>query len=229
MNQLKETPQFDRPYEKALRSGIQTLSDSELLAVLLRSGTAGKDVLTLARQILNLGEEPDRLGGLMHHSYADYIACQGIGKVKAIQLLAIGELSKRIWRGRVLDRSTVFSESSVCASYYMEEMRHLEQEELRAAFLDTRLRLMREETISRGTVNASLISVREIMISALRHRAVHMILVHNHPSGDPSPSREDMEVTRRTAEAGALIGITLADHIIIGDHSYYSFKEWGTL
>ena len=88
---------------------------------------------------------------------------------------------------------------------------------------------MREETISRGTVNASLISVREIMISALRHRAVHMILVHNHPSGDPSPSREDMEVTRRTAEAGALIGITLADHIIIGDHSYYSFKEWGTM
>lgn len=229
MNHLKETPEFDRPCEKALRFGIHALSDSELLAVLLRSGTAGKDVLTLSRQILNLNGKNEGLGGLMHHSYSEYVACEGIGKVKAVQLLAVGELSKRIWRREATARSAAFTDSSACAAYYMQEMRHLEQEELRVAFLDTRLRLEREETITRGTVNASLISVREIMISALKNRAVHIILVHNHPSGDPSPSREDTAVTHEVAEAGALIGITLADHIIIGDNSYYSFKEWGTL
>ena len=151
--------------------------------------------------------------------------------MKAVQLLAIGELAKRIWRREAGGTLTlpVFSEPAVCARYYMQEMRHLEQEELRIVYLDTRLRLMRDQILTRGTVNASVLSVREIMIGALRHRAVHLILIHNHPSGDPSPSSEDRSVTKQVAEAGALIGIRLADHIIIGDNRYYSFKEWGTL
>ena len=111
----------------------------------------------------------------------------------------------------------------------MQDLRHLEQEELRAVFLDTRMGLIRDRVITRGTVNASLVSVREIMIEALRHRAVNLILIHNHPSGDPSPSEEDTVVTEKVAEAGELVGITLSDHIIIGDNTYYSFKEWGKL
>lgn len=229
MNCLKETPEFERPYEKAVRSGIASLTDSELLAVVLRNGTTKMDVLSLSRRLLNLNDTKEGLCGLMHHSYSDYLSCEGIGKVKAVQLLALGELSRRIWRLEKKRFPAVFSDSSACADYYMQEMRHLEQEELHIAFLDTKLRLMREETITKGTVNASLISVREIMISALKNRAVFMILIHNHPSGDPSPSTEDSVVTRRVVKAGEIIGITLIDHIIIGDNSYYSFKEWGTL
>ncbi len=229
MNKLRETPKCDRPCEKALRCGIGALTDAELLAVILRTGSAGTDVLTLSQRLLELDGTEDGLSGLLHHSYEEYAACEGIGSVKAVQLLSIGELARRIWRREAGRAASAFSEPAVCARYYMQEMRHLEQEELRVAYLDTRLRLMKDQLLTRGTVDSSVLSVREIMISALRHRAVHLILIHNHPSGDPSPSREDMAVTKQVAEAGKLVGIRLADHIIIGDNTYYSFKEWGTL
>ena len=231
MNKLRETAVHDRPCEKAQRCGVEVLTDAELLAVLLRTGSEKLDVLRLSEKILNLSGAHEGLGGFLHHSYEEYLECSGIGPVKAVQLLAIGELAKRIWRREAGGTLTlpVFSEPAVCARYYMQEMRHLEQEELRIVYLDTSLRLMRDQILTRGTVNASVLSVREIMIGALRHRAVHLILIHNHPSGDPSPSSEDRSVTKQVAEAGALIGIRLADHIIIGDNRYYSFKEWGTL
>lgn len=229
MNRLKSIPESERPYEKAVRYGISVLSDSELLAVLLRTGTPSADVLTLSAGILDLGGRGEGLSGLLHYSYEEYLSCTGIGSVKAVQLLAIGELVRRIWRRDAENRIGRFSDPGECARYYMQELRHLEQEELRAAFLDTRMSLIRDRVITRGTVNASLVSVREIMIAALRHRAVNLILIHNHPSGDPSPSEEDTVVTKKVAEAGELVGITLADHIIIGDNTYYSFKEWGIL
>ena len=229
MNRLKSIPENERPYEKAVRNGISVLSDSELLAVLLRTGTPSADVLTLSSEVLDLGGRGEGLSGLLHYSYEEYLSCSGIGGVKAVQLLAIGELARRIWRRDAEKRIGKFSDPGECARYYMQDLRHLEQEELRAVFLDTRMGLGRDRVITRGTVNASLVSVREIMIEALRHRAVNLILVHNHPSGDPSPSEEDTVVTEKVAEAGELVGITLSDHIIIGDNTYYSFKEWGKL
>ena len=230
MNQkLKETPREERPAERAERYGAQTLTDAELLAVLLRTGTRDFDVMELSRQILKMEDGNPGINTLLHHTFEEYAECRGIGRVKAIQLVCLSELSKRIWRRDCASRLMSFHEPSACAQYFMEEMRHLEQEELRIAFLDTRIRLLSEALITRGTVDSSLVSVREIMISALKHRAVSMILIHNHPSGNPSPSDDDIRVTNQVNEGAKLIGIRLFDHIIIGDNAYYSFKEWGRL
>jgi len=229
MNDLKETPVEERPYERAVLYGTAALTDAELLAVLLRTGTSGFDVMALSHAVLNLDGKNNGITGLLHHTYEEYLDCPGIGKVKAVQLLCLGEISKRIWKRDASSRRVSFHEPSACARYYMQEMRHLEKEELVVSYLDTRYHLTGDEVISLGTVDSSVCSVRDIMISALNHRAVSIILVHNHPSGNPSPSREDINVTKQVEEAGKMIGIHLSDHIIIGDNAYYSFREWGTL
>ncbi len=227
MNRIKEIPENERPREKAEQFGVGALTDAELLAVFLRTGSRNSDVLELAGRILS--RDGAGLSGLMHCSMEEYLSCDGIGRVKAMQLLALGEIARRIWRREAVRPSEKFSDPSVCARYYMEEMRHLEQEELRAVFVDSRFRMLQDRIISRGTADTSVFSVRDVMIAALRARAVRMILIHNHPSGDPSPSGEDRTVTEQIRQAGDLIGIPLADHIIIGDNAYYSFKEWGIL
>lgn len=149
----------------------------------------------------------------------------GIGLVKGLQLCCIGELSRRIWRRKSQEIRPSFRQPEEIADYYMEEMRHLEQEEVRVMFFDTKQILIRDVLLSKGTVNASLISPREVLIQALRHGAVTMILVHNHPSGDPTPSKEDAALTKRLSQAGSVVGIPLIDHIIIGDLQYLSFRE----
>lgn len=227
MNKLREIPEFDRPYEKVVRCGASVLTDQELLAVLLRTGTRGTDVMELSAKILGIHGEG--LSGLLYRSLEEFEEVAGVGRVKAVQLLAAAELAKRIWRRESTVRGSAFPNPSSLANFYMQEMRFLEQEQLRAVYLDTRLRFLHDEILTIGTVNSSVVSVREVMISALKHRAVNLILLHNHPSGDPSPSREDEEVTKQVADAGELIGIHLADHIIIGDNTYCSFKEWGLL
>ena len=228
MNRLKELPDNERPYEKAAACGVSALTDAELLAVVLRSGTRNCDVLTLASRILSRGNGGG-LSVLMHLRAEELASFEGIGRIKALQLSALGEIAKRIWRKEKRDNACSFSDPSSCAAYYMEELRHLEQEELYAVFLDTRMRRIGDRLISRGTVNTSVFSVREVLIAALRAGAVNLILLHNHPSGDPSPSAEDSAVTGQIQEACALTGIHLSDHIIIGDTTYYSFKEWGIL
>ena len=155
----------------------------------------------------------------------DFMKIKGVGKVKGIQLLCIGELSRRIWKKQTGINRISFEHPSQISDYYMEDMRHLEQEEIRVMFLNTKQGLIKDLLISRGTVNASVMTPREILIEALRCCAVSMVLVHNHPSGDPSPSRADLMLTERVKEAGVLIGITLIDHIIIGDRQYLSFRE----
>ena len=165
----------------------------------------------------------------MHKSYDEYIKINGIGKVKAVQLLCIGELAKRIWKREAAIKAVCFNSPANCAGYYMQDMRHLEQEELRLAYLDTRQRLISDSLITIGTVNASLISVREVLIDALKHQAVNVIMIHNHPSGNPSPSDDDRKVTEIVANGCKSVGIYLNDHIIIGDNIYYSFREQGNL
>ena len=230
MMKFRDVRPEERPAEKARRLGIASLSDRELLSLLLRSGCRGHDVTALSTMVLEMEPRREGLLGLLHNSMQDYMRLRGVGEAKALQLVAIGELSKRIWRREAAKNlTTAFSDPGLCARYYMEALRHLEQEELHAAFLDTKLRFISDQLLSRGSVDASVVSVRELMIAALRARAVRMILVHNHPSGDPRPSADDQRVTAEVQAAAKLIGIPLEDHIVIGDNAYYSFKEWGLL
>jgi len=225
---MKTLPESERPYEKAAEYGVECLSDAELLSVILRTGTKDKSVRDLAEEILMLGN-PSGLPGLLHHSLADYKEIRGIGSVKAIQLSCIAELSKRIWKSAKITSDLICRNPSVIAEYFMEEMRHKEQEHLKLLVLNTKNVLIKDVNISKGTVNASLATPREIMIEALRYRGVSMILMHNHPSGDAEPSRDDCLFTKRVEKAGKLMGIPLLDHIIIGDTTYVSLKERGIL
>ena len=155
----------------------------------------------------------------------DFMGIKGVGKVKGVQLLCIGELSKRIWKRKASEHALYFGHPEEISDYYMEDMRHLEQEEIRVMFLNTKQAMIRDQIMARGTVNASVMTPREVLIEGLRCRAVSMVLVHNHPSGDPTPSRADMLLTKRLKEAGELVGITLIDHVVIGDRRYLSFRE----
>ena len=224
---MKTLPESERPYEKVLAFGPEVLSDAELLAVILRSGTRDLPVKELAEQILSHGK-PEGLLGLLHYTLSDYRELRGIGKVKAIQLSCLGEISKRIWRASACSQET-FCHPSQIADFYMEEMRHMEQEHLMLMILNSRNALLKSIDISKGTVNASVSTPREILIEALRYRGTGIILAHNHPSGTPEPSKEDCLFTKRVQEAGTLIGIPLLDHIIIGDNSYVSLRERGIL
>ena len=223
---IMEMPDYQRPYEKCLREGEQSLSDRELLAVILRCGVQGLSSLTLADKILNLSEQTGHSGllGLFHASVPELMKIHGIGKVKAIQLKCIGELSKRMATAAAKPELS-FQHPVTIAKYYMEQLRHEEQELLYCMMLDGHNHLTGEQLLSRGTATATLITPREVYLEALRYHAVSLILVHNHPGGNPAPSHCDREITERIFKAGEMLGISLLDHIIIGDHRYVSFRE----
>ncbi len=223
-NTIKSLPETERPDEKFVRLGAAQLSDAELLAILLRTGTKGINSVELAAEILRRFSYAEGLTGLFHLSLAELERLPGIGKVKAIQLKCICEISKRIAGRNARKKRNVSSPASI-AEYYMEMLRHEEQEMVYCMMLDVKCSILGDVCVSKGTVNYALISPRELFLKALEHRAVSIVLVHNHPSGDPSPSEEDLEVTRRVAEAGKMLGIELLDHIIIGDRTYYSMAE----
>lgn len=220
---MKEIPDMERPYEKCLRHGAAGLSDAELLAVILRTGSRGENVLNLAQRILYHSGESGILG-LHQFSPEQLMKIRGIGKVKAIQLSCISELAKRLSKA-AKGNSFSFSSPASVADYYMEDMRHESQEVIKLIMVNSKGCLIGESNISKGTVNASVITPREIFIEAMQRQAVCIILMHNHPSGDPSPSETDILLTRRIKNAGLLIGIELLDHIIIGDNRYISLKE----
>lgn len=227
MNQtyrMKELSENDRPYEKCLRYGAEALSDTELLAVLLRTGVKGTNSLELAQKILHASTEKAGLLNIHHLTLQKLKHIKGIGTVKAVQILCLSELTKRLAKASA-GEGIVFSRPSTIAEYYMEELRHQKQEQIKLLMLDTKTKLIGETNISKGTVNASMVSPRELFIEALNLEAVSIILVHNHPSGDPTPSKSDMLLTKRVKDAGDLIGIELLDHIIIGNNCYISFLE----
>lgn len=223
---MKSIPKEERPYEKCLAHGAGVLSDAELLAVILRTGSKGESALELSRKVLAQHGEGSGLLGIYHMSISDLTRVKGLGKVKAIQLKCVAELSKRISRQTFSDGIS-FKDPAAVARYYMEEMRHQEQEILMLAMLNSKGLLIADQVISKGTVRAAMSSPREIFIEAVRHHAVSIILLHNHPSGIPDPSREDILMTRRVRDAGRLLGIELLDHIIIGDCQAVSMREQG--
>lgn len=226
-NTIKDMPRLERPYEKCEERGASSLSDCELLAVLLRTGTKGENVLDLAERILyHIGE--NGILGIHKFSVEQLMQIKGVGKVKAIQIACISEIAKRLAKAEA-KKTLCFSSPETIAQYYMEDLRHEKQEHMKMLMLNSKADLIGESDVSKGTVNASLITPRELFIEALQKNAVSIVIMHNHPSGDPTPSRDDMLTTKRISEAGNLIGIELLDHIIIGNNCYISFREQGIL
>lgn len=213
------------PYEKFLKFGASSLTEAELLAVILRTGTRNYSALDLARKVLNLaGGEGRKLNSLHHLSVKELMEIPGIGEVKAVKVKCLSELAVRMAEEKAAD-ALRFDAPATVADYYMEKMRHQEKEVILLLLLDNKLKLIEEYMISQGTVNASLLSSREVFIHALRCRACYLMLLHNHPSGDPSPSRQDIQITQKIKEAGELMDIPLVDHIVLGDGCYVSLKE----
>lgn len=223
---MKQLPDSEKPYEKFLKKGASVLSDAELLAVILKCGSTKKTAVELAQEFLCQGQRS--LLNLYQMSIEDMMQVEGIGKVKAVQLKCIAELSKRI-SAATYEKQLQVTEPKTVAAYYMERLRHEKRELLVLAMFDTQNYFLGDEIISVGTVNSSLVSPREIYLKALQYQAVNIILLHNHPSGNPKPSTEDYRTTNRVAECGKILGIYLADHIIIGDCQYISFRENGIL
>lgn len=223
---MKEMYQDERPYEKCQRFGAANLTDAELLSVILRTGTKGENSLELAGKILHPDFGCEGILALHGWTIESLMQIRGIGRVKAVQLLCLAELAKRMARETAAE-GLDFSSPEKIARYYMEDMRHRNREVLKLLLLNTRSRLIADSNVSVGTIDMALVSPRELFVEAFRKGASSMILLHNHPSGDPEPSGEDIRITRRVYEAGMLIGIELLDHIIIGDHCFVSLKDRG--
>lgn len=225
---MKGLPEAERPYEKCILYGAQALSDAELLAAILGNGTRGKSALALAQEMLYGETNPKGVLGLTGLEEKQLQKIPGIGKTKAVRLLCIFELARRISK-ETASGGLDFSNPKSVADYYMEDMRHLKQEQLLLVMLNGKNKRIGDKVLFKGTVNQSFASPREVFLEALKAEAVYIILLHNHPSGDTSPSKADILMTRRIKEAGELMGIQLLDHIIIGDRSYTSLCNQGLL
>lgn len=223
---IKDLPTSERPYEKIEKYGVSCLSDAELVAVLIKNGTRNKNSVELAREILNLHPVHKGLIGLHYLSDQELKHIDGIGRVKAAQLLCAAEISNRMTKQRIPERKPFHSPETV-AGFFMEEMRTKETETTVAAFLDNRCRLIRYEVLFVGSISSCVANPREILKKALQYDASCFILIHNHPSGDCTPSQADLSLTERVKDAGELIGIQLLDHIILGDCQYVSLRERG--
>lgn len=228
-SRIHDMPDEDRPREKLAAKGPRALTDAELLAIFLRVGIQGMNAVELGAQLL---KAHGSLGGLARCSVAELASTKGIGMAKAAQLSAAFEVGSRLATERLSQRP--LDSPELVYDLLGPEMRALRQESLRVVLLDTRHRLIRCVEITLGTLNESLAHPREILRAALIHSASSFILVHNHPSGDPTPSAADREITRRIDRVSRDLGIPLQDHIIIGAPSengdpYFSFKEFGLL
>jgi DNA repair protein RadC len=224
---MKDLPEFERPYEKLEYFGAEVLSDAELLAIIFRTGSRNMRAVELAQKLLSF-EKEEGLHGLYQYSLEELMNINGIGKVKAIQIKAVLELSKRISRHEGRLKYRINSPGSI-AAIYMEEMRYLKQEHFKIVLLDTKNQILCDKDITKGSINSSIVHPREVFNYAIKKSAAGIIMLHNHPSGDPSPSKEDIEVTQRMIQAGDLIGIRILDHLIIGDGQYVSLKEKGVI
>lgn len=220
---IKDLPVEERPRERLVLVGEGALSTAELLAIILRTGVGGESALDMASGLLSTY---DGLTGLARASFAELRAERGLGNAKTAQLKAALELGRRMLLATPEDRLVVCSPSDV-AQLLMAEMGHLDQENFRVLYLDTRNHLLGSETIYVGSLNASHIRVGEVFRDAVKRNCAAVIVAHNHPSGDPSPSPEDVEVTRQLIAAGTLLNIELLDHLVIGQQRFVSLRERG--
>lgn len=222
---IKDVPKEDRPRERLLNLGAGHLSNQELLAILLGSGTKEESVMTLSNRVLMHFEG---LKLLKDATIEELTAIKGIGTAKGVLLLSAMELGRRMNQYKPNDRYVIRSPEDG-ADYVMEEMRNLKQEHFVVLFLNTKNQIIHRQTIFIGSLNASIVHPREVYREAVKRSAASIVCAHNHPSGDPSPSQEDIHVTRRLVESGKMIGIELLDHLVIGDRKFISLKEKGYL
>lgn len=220
---LRDVPNEDRPRERMRQFGAHALSNAELLAILLRTGTVSESAIGLAHRVL---QASDGLRNLVDMSFEQLTSIKGIGPAKALQVQAGIELGRRLSRARLGEAIAIRSPEDV-SELMMEELRYLQKEHFVCLFLNTKNQVIGQETLSMGSLNASIVHPREVFRSAIKRSSAAIICVHNHPSGDPTPSAEDINVTKRLMEAGNIIGIDILDHIIIGDQKYVSLKEHG--
>ncbi|HSJ38566.1 MAG TPA: DNA repair protein RadC [Planococcus sp. (in: firmicutes)] len=213
----------DRPRERLLNQGAASLSNQELIAILLRTGSRQESVLHLANRVLIHFEQ---LHHLKDATIEEMTAIKGIGEAKGVQLMAAVELGRRLSSKQTDSKYTIRSPKDA-ASYLMNDMTSLKQEHFVTLFLNIKNQVLHRQTIFVGSLNASIVHPREIFREAVRRSAASIICAHNHPSGNPAPSPEDIDVTKRLLEAGSIIGIELLDHVIIGDHQFISLKEKG--
>jgi len=213
----------DRPRERLVRQGAASLSNQELIAILLRTGTKNESVLVLANRILS---SFDKIQDLRDATVEQLMEVKGVGQAKAVQILAAAEVGKRLYRKHSEGRYTIRAPEDA-AAYLMTDMTSLTQEHFVVLFLNVKNEVLHKQTIFIGSLNSSIVHPRDIFREAVKRSAASIICAHNHPSGNPAPSPEDISVTKRLLEAGALMGIELLDHVIIGDHQFISLKEKG--
>lgn len=227
-NAIKDWPEDERPREKLLKRGAAALSDAELLALVLRTGdaAAGKSAIDLGRELLERFD-----GNLRELAKAELNELQqikGLGLAKAASIKAAFTLGSR-FQARRLETLERFTSPAQVFDFFHHELRDNRKELFLILLLDGKNRITRKVQVSEGSLNQSIVHPREVFAPAVRESAAAVIFIHNHPSGDPAPSREDREITRRLKEAGEILGVRVLDHIIIGDGSYYSFVESGLL
>ena len=216
---IKDIPKENRPRERLKLNGADVLSNSEQLAIILQKGTRKENAIDLSNRLL----AKHSIDKLSECSLTELKDIPGIGDAKAMQIMALFELSKRVKSGSIAEK--VVSNSSDIANYYMERMKGLKREHLIAVFLDSKNKIINDKVISIGTLNSSLVHPREVFKEAIKNSANAIILVHNHPSGDCGPSSEDIEITNRVKEAGEMVGIKLLDHVIVGKDKHYSYIQ----
>jgi DNA repair protein RadC len=220
---LKDVPREERPRERMLRYGSSVLSNAELLAILLRTGTYAESAIGLAGRVLS---ESNGLRSLGEMSTEQLMQIKGIGEAKALQIQASVELGRRVAGSTRSDTVIIRSPQDV-TRLLTEELRYLTKEHFVCLFLNTKNHVIGQETLSIGSLNASIVHPREVFQAAIKRNSAAIVCAHNHPSGDPTPSPQDIEITKRLVEAGEIIGIDVLDHIIIGDNGYISLKEKG--
>lgn len=218
---VKEMPVEERPRERLARVGPQALSTAELLAIILRTGMGGENVLTMSNRIL---ADFDGLAGLARADFAQLRALRGLGPAKASQVLAALELGRRLMAESPDERWQIRAPQDA-AHILMPSLGHKEQENFAVLYLDTRNRVTAREILYKGSLNTSLVRIAEVFRGAVRRNCAALIVAHNHPSGDPNPSPEDIALTRRLVEAGKLLEVDVLDHLVIGNNCYVSMRE----
>ncbi len=223
---IKEIPKNERPKEKLLTYGAEVLSNSELLAIILKTGTQGENVLELSNRLL---AQLEGLDGVLNANISDITSIRGIKDGKASQILALAELFRRFRTFKSLEKDFKVTSPKELASILMGEMCSLTQEVLKVVLLNTKNIVIGRKDIFKGSLNSSIVHPREIFKEAINKNSASIIICHNHPSGDPTPSQEDINITLRIKECGNIMGIQLLDHIIIGKNKFISLKEKGLL
>ena len=220
---IKDFPVGEQPTERLLEHGAQNLTDAELIAVIIRTGNRKETAIDLSQKLLKGANGLYGLRFLLEASNEELSKTKGIGPVKIAQIKAALEIGKRLFTIKETEPNTIKSPEDV-AYLLMNEMRYLDKEHFKAVLLNTKNHVLSIEDISVGNLNASIVHPREVFKTAIRRSSGSVILVHNHPSGDPTPSKEDINVTKRIVESGELLGIPVLDHIIIGDGTFTSLK-----